>query len=75
MRNIGREWLLERLTRRRAWAAIVFVLVWNLLIGGVLFRQALADDFPLSIVIPQLIIGVVLIIVVIVWLLRNSRPR
>ena len=70
----GSNWIRERLTRRRAWIAIAFIVTWNLVAGGLFVRLLLAEDAPLSIVVPQVVIGVVFVAAFSIWLLRNSQP-
>jgi uncharacterized membrane protein YeiH len=68
----ARNWIVERLTRRRAWAAIAILVTWNVVVGGVFLRQMLADDMPLAVVVPQVVMVLVLVVAISVWLLRNA---
>jgi|JI10StandDraft_1071094.scaffolds.fasta_scaffold2136978_2 hypothetical protein len=67
------RWLRNRLTRRRAWLLIAFVLVWNLVLGGILVRQMLKDDLPTAVVAQTVVFTAAGVIGVVVWLLWHSR--
>jgi hypothetical protein len=53
--------------------AIAALLIWNLVIVGVLVRQMRRDHLPTAEIGQTVGVTVILAIVVIVWLLRNSR--
>ena len=74
MRNTDvREWIVARLTRRRAWAAIAFLVVWSVVGNGVLVRQMRADGGSIALLAPQLAVSLILLVLVSIWLLRNAR--
>ena len=52
---------------------ITFVLVWNLLIGGILIHQMLKDNVPAVIVAQTVVVTSAFVIVATVFLLKNSR--
>lgn len=65
--------IVQRLTRRRAWALIALLVTWNGVISAVLLHQALQDQRFAGVIVAQTAVVAVLVIVISVWLLRQTR--
>jgi hypothetical protein len=72
--ELASRWVRDHLTRRGAWMVIAFIIVWNVALGGLLVWMMLRDGFSVLAFLPNLIIGLPLLVGMIWWLFEQTRP-